>query len=104
MLPKRKSKFFIGDLLKHKISGFQGVVSVVAYYSTGCLHYGLQEESLSKDGEPKDWQWFDESYLELVESSHVESQYSGVIIQPREFKGKVPDKPTSGPFPNPPQA
>jgi hypothetical protein len=59
-----------GDVLKDKVSGFEGVVMVRAEYSTGCHRYGLQSMEL-KDGSPQDWYWLDQSRLEFVESSAV---------------------------------
>lgn len=77
-----------GDTLEDKVSGFEGVVMVRAEYSTGCVHYGLQSQAM-KDGQPTDWQWLDQSRLELVKS--------GVV------KFVIPEGTTSGPFPSGPQ-
>jgi len=78
-----------GDVLKDKVSGFEGVVMVRAEYSTGCIHYGMQSQDM-KDGEPRDWHWLDQSRLELVKSGVVEFD----IIEGS----------TSGPFPSGPQS
>jgi len=79
----------LGDVLKEKVSGFEGVVMVRAEYSTGCIHYGLQSQKL-KDGNPQDWHWFDQSRLELVKRK--------VIIF------EIPEGTTSGAFPAGPEA
>ena len=63
-------KYENGDILKDKVTGYQGVVMVRAEYSTGCLHYGLQGNEL-KDGMPPNWEWLDSTRLELVKSAQV---------------------------------
>lgn len=66
----RQAKWTNGDRLEDKVSGFKGVVMVVAYYATGCIHYGLCPK-INKDGDISDWQWLDESRLKLDESKVV---------------------------------
>jgi hypothetical protein len=66
---KTQAKWDNGDKLKDKITGFEGVVMVIAHYSTGCIHYGLLSEKLNKDGGMDDWLWLDQSRLDLVEKS-----------------------------------
>jgi len=78
----------LGDILREKVSGFEGVVMVRAEYSTGCIHYGLLSQKL-KDGNPQDWHWFDQSRLESVKSKVVTFE--------------IPEGTTSGPFPSGPQ-
>lgn len=78
-----------GDVLKDKVSGFEGVVMVKAQYSTGCVHYGLESQNL-KDGLPQAWQWLDQSRLVLVKKSVVSF--------------KVDEDQPSGPFPSGPQS
>ncbi len=82
-------KFDNGQVLKDRVSGFQGVVIARTEYATGCRHYGMCSQELH-DGKPVDWEWFDESRLFLVigEESVLEK----------------PQVPTSGPFPNAPQS
>ncbi len=81
-------EFEVGEILKDKITGFEGVVLGRTEYHTGCNHYGLQSKSL-KDGKPIDWEWFDETRLMHVEGSEKMLQETR--------------KPTSGPHPNAPQ-
>ena len=59
-----------GDILRDKVSGFEGVVMVRAEYSTGCIHYGMQSQEM-KDGSPRDWEWMDQSRLESVSKRTV---------------------------------
>lgn len=67
----REAKFANGDLLKDVVTGLEGVVMVVAFYSTGCIHYGLQQQKVNEDGSLPDWHWLDESRLSLTTNSLV---------------------------------
>lgn len=55
-------KFEMGEVLKDKVTGFQGVVMARTEYFTDCTHYGLCSQTL-KDGKPIDWEWLDETRL-----------------------------------------
>ncbi len=82
-------RFDNGQVLKDRVSGFQGVVIARTEYSTGCRHYGLCSQELH-DGKPVDWEWFDESRL--------------FPVAWKENVLKESQAPTSGPFPNAPQS
>lgn len=79
--------FDLGEIVKDKITGFEGVVMGRTQYFTDCNHYGLLSPKLSSDLKPTDWQWFDERRLERTKK------------KPIILKGQ----PTSGPFPNAPE-
>lgn len=78
----------IGDMLKDRVTGCQGVVLAITFYSTGCIHYGLCRQ-MKEDGFLPEWEWFDQSRLEMVNKGVVEFNIT-------------PEKP-GGPFPNAPQ-
>ena len=61
-------KFQLGQELRDKISGYQGVCMVRAEYSTGCMHYGVLTRTRDKDGNERPWKWEDESRWEAVEA------------------------------------
>lgn len=82
-------KFGLGEILRDKVTGFQGAVMVRAQYFTGCIHYGLCPQEL-KDGKVLDWEWIDTSRLERVPKAKR--------ITPESSVG-----PTSGPEPRGPQ-
>ena len=81
-------KFQLGEVLKDKVTGFQGAVMVRAHYFTGCVHYGLCPQEL-KDGKPIDWEWIDSSRLIRVDGAEQVTHENGI--------------PTSGPEPCGPQ-
>jgi hypothetical protein len=86
----RKAKFKNGDILKDIVTGLKGVVMVVAHYSTGCIHYGIQEQRVKDDGTLNRWEWLDQSRFVLVEDS-------AVVF---DIDSNMP----SGPMPSGPQA
>ena len=81
-------KFEKGEILKDKVTGFQGVVMGRTDYFTDCSHYGLCSQTLSKDGEPIGWHWFDETRLIRIPSAEK------ILQEPRKItSGIYPDAP-----------
>ena len=64
-------KYECGDLLKDKVTGITGIVMVRAEYSTGCHHYGLQNQKPKDNGDAKDWRWLDQSQVKRVKKAVV---------------------------------
>ena len=85
-------KFQMLEIVKDKVSGYQGVVMVRSEFSTGCAHYGVASQSLTSEGKVKDWEYFDES--RLISVGHLNE------IKTKKEKEKHP----SGPFQNPPRS
>ncbi len=81
-------KFELGEILKDKVTGFQGAVMAQAMYFTGCAHYALCFQGL-KDGKIPEWEWIDTSRLERVKGAER------VLRNPNSSAG--------GPQPNGPQ-
>jgi hypothetical protein len=76
----------MGDILKDEISGFQGKVIVISFYSTGCTHYGLASTKLKEDGTVYDVMWFDESRMILIktrDNKKPKDSRSGPDINPK---------------------
>ena len=61
-----KFKFNLGDRLKDRVTGFEGIVMSRTEWLTGCNTYGLKSQVL-KDGLPTDSQWVDEVQLDKVD-------------------------------------
>ena len=66
-----ETHYGIGDKLKDRVSGYEGIVMAVTYYSTGCIQYGVALDRTNKDGGLEDWQWFDQSRVELVTNKAI---------------------------------
>lgn len=75
-----------GDVLMDKVTGFTGVVMVCASYATGCHHYGLLPREMAT-GKPADWEWLDQSRLELVQSAAVSFSFNKNVTSGPEPKG-----------------
>ena len=58
----------LGDRVKDPITGFTGIVVVVATWLHGCIRVGVQPEKLGKDGKPQEDRHFDQSALVLVKA------------------------------------
>ncbi len=64
-------KYDIGDILRDKVTGLQGVVIVRAEYASRSRSYGIQPREIQNNTVPE-YTWLDETTLELVESDVVD--------------------------------
>lgn len=71
------SKISLGDRVKDKVSGFQGVAVARHTYLAGCDRISIQPP-VDKDGKLPDSMTFDEPHLELVEPAVVHDGPRGV--------------------------
>ena len=60
----------LGSKAKDKITGFTGIIAARSNHITGCDTYGLCPE-VDKDGKTRDWGWFDEQRLEIIDPVDV---------------------------------
>ncbi len=65
-----KSHIKLGSKVKDRITGFEGIVTGLAFYLTGCCHAGIQPQGL-KDGKTIDLEWFDTSKLEIIDPESI---------------------------------
>jgi len=57
----------LGDEVKDKVTGFEGIAMARTEYLYGCVLIGVLLKVLSKDeGKPIDWVWFDEQCLDIL--------------------------------------
>ena len=59
-------KFKMNQVVKDKVTGYQGVILARIEYATGCQHYGVCQQVVSKEGKIPEWEYIDESRLVLV--------------------------------------
>lgn len=64
-MASRGFKFDLGETVRDKVSGFEGIVVTRGDHVSGCDSYGVQTKTL-KDGAPQDLKWFDEPRLEAI--------------------------------------
>jgi len=58
----------LSDLVRNKITGFHGIVTGKSEYINGCTQF-LLSPTVSKDGEHRRGQWFDQTELENVKEN-----------------------------------
>lgn len=61
----------LGDKGRHAITGFEGIVTARVEYLTGCNQLCLQPQGIKPDGGTHEALYFDEPYVDLVESGTV---------------------------------
>ena len=66
-MDKPTPAFNNGDIVKDRVTGFQGMVMATTLWLTGCYRYVVVSSTLDKDGKPSDF-GFDELQLELVQA------------------------------------
>lgn len=83
----------LGDSVRHKINGFDGVVIGRAEYLTGCSQCLVLGRSTKEDGESRS-AWVDEVYLERDGHDRVEVDSAQTARAPGgPLTGKAPPKP-----------
>ena len=53
----------LGQRVRDKISGYEGVVVARTEWLWGCVRYGVRSEKLDKEGLPLEDKWFDEDEI-----------------------------------------
>lgn len=56
----------LGQRVRDRITGFQGIAESRHEYLNGCVRYGIQPEGLDKDDKMKEVKVIDEPQLEVV--------------------------------------
>ncbi len=62
----------LGDKVKDRINGFEGIVTGLAYYLYGCRQVYVAPTSLAEHGKWPDGQWIDEDRVAVVAPDEVE--------------------------------
>ena len=63
----RTFEFENGELVREKITGFEGIITGTVFYITGCNQYLVSAASKNNTSTPKAI-WYDEGRLERVET------------------------------------
>lgn len=61
----------LGDKVRHKITGFEGVIVTHATHLTGCDRMWVEPRT-DRDGKLVNGAWFDIDMLEIIEANVVE--------------------------------
>ena len=96
-----KFKYPMNVTAKDSISGFQGIIITRGAHLFGCAQYGLAPQELGSDGSPKKTEYFDESRIEILDSTKAangDDDYNDIFSIPlgtevedkvSAFKGKA---------------
>ena len=63
--------FQLGDKVKDKITGFEGIIVAIVHYLTGCSQYGIKPTKLSDTDRPQDAYYMNIHQVELVEAGSI---------------------------------
>jgi len=58
-------RFKLGDKVRDKISGLEGIITSKIEFLNGCIQYGIQPP-VSKDGDMREVEYIDEEQLEKI--------------------------------------
>jgi hypothetical protein len=61
----------LGDKVKDRISGFEGIATCRSEYMFGCVRVGVSPRG-THEGKPVESQWFDEDQLDVIEVSAIQ--------------------------------
>ena len=72
MAKAKKSKPQLGDLARDKVTGFEGTITSITKFLTGCKQYGLTP--LAMDNKVFSPECFDAPRLEILEKESVKTE------------------------------
>lgn len=58
----------LGDKVRDKLTGFEGIITGQAQYITGCNQALVKPQGLKEDGAMREAEWMDEQRLEVVQA------------------------------------
>lgn len=61
----------LGDLVKDKITGFEGVAICRNHWLNNCIRFAVQSTKLNKDGKADGYDTFDIEQLEVLKKAHI---------------------------------
>lgn len=61
----------LGDRVRDKVTGFDGIAIGMSRWISGCDQYAVQPCKVSKDGKVSDSVWFDVNRLDVVKKAVV---------------------------------
>lgn len=80
-------KWKLGDIVKDRHTGFEGLAVARTDWLYGCTRVGIECKELSKDGEPIQPQWFDIQRVILVKKQVVENLLHDALKEASEPPG-----------------
>lgn len=84
----------LGDRVKDRISGVQGIAVARTEWLYGCVRICIQQEKATKDGKPQDTFTVDEPQCEVLKAAAVGNRPTWreeSVLLPRRAAGPRPD-------------
>jgi hypothetical protein len=84
----------LGDRVKDRISGLQGIAIARTEWLYGCVRVTIQPEKLDKDGKQRDNVTVDEPQCEVLKVGVIENRphwRDEIAVAPRRAAGPRPD-------------
>jgi len=81
----------LGDSVRDKITGFEGVAVARVVHLYGCVRVHVQPREL-KEGKPAESEWLDEEGLEVLQKGVVHSHNATIDRGPAGPGGDPPDR------------
>jgi hypothetical protein len=92
MFKKTIQRVELGDLVRCKITGFDGITTQKVYYLQGCVRFCVTPQGLTSDGKMKESHYIDEPQLEIVTKGFYKVEEG--IIQETRTGGFCDQRPT----------
>jgi heat shock protein HspQ len=73
----------LGDLVSHKINGYEGVVTGVAQYMGADNQVLVSQEKLTDDNKLPESHWIDEGMLSMLKEKHLEIDDFAATSRPK---------------------
>ncbi len=82
-----KHKIKLGQKVKDKISGFEGIAIVRVTALNGCIQYAVKPMYLDKDGKIPQSESIDQQQLKIIDEKSITTR-----VRPKKLKFKLGDK------------
>lgn len=86
-----KQKIKLGDKVKDKITGFEGIVISRIEYLNGCIQFGVKARV--KNAALKEAEYIDEKQLKWIDEGINKTVAMKEVAKRRPPGGEMPDKP-----------
>jgi hypothetical protein len=95
---KQQDKIQLGDRVRERITGVEGIVWGISKWLTGCDHIGIKREGVDKDGKPWDCLWFDAPHVTVLQKAVIDEKAVNPVDPVTEQKkgGPLPSGITHG--------
>jgi len=86
-------KIQLGSKVKDVITGFTGIVMADVKYLTGCHHYAVCPDKLTKEGKMQEWEWLDSKRFIKISDKVITLKQAGEIVYVVDESGIEDDPP-----------